>query len=228
MGGHEAEDVERYVVLAAGFDDGADGEAVVEEGVEGEEASGDAAGEGEEADGDVVGHDGAGGEGLHGEDGVGPHFVMLDGVHHLGAEHGVHEGGAQHGEDHAEERGGEGEEERGGGVGEEAAEEPGVVVREEAPESERVEAATGVDEMMRPADEAVEVGFKGAGGLVRADRGEVGGGLAVEQAEVAEVGSGERLQAEGFHLLEELLQAGPVGLAEFDPAVGEHERAFGY
>jgi uncharacterized RDD family membrane protein YckC len=59
--------------------------------------------------------------------------------------------------------------------------------------------------------------------MIGADGGEVGGGLAVEQAEVAEVGAWERLQAGGFDLLEERLQAVPVLLAEFDPAVGKHK-----
>ena len=43
---------------------------------------------------------------------------------------------------------------------------------------------------MCPADQLVQVGFKGAGGLIGADGGEVRGDLAIEQAEVAKFFAG--------------------------------------
>jgi len=55
--------------------------------------------------------------------------------------------------------------------------------------------------------------------MVGTDGGEVGGGLAVEQAEVAEVGGGERLDAAGFDLVDERVEAVPVMLAGVDPEV---------
>jgi hypothetical protein len=55
--------------------------------------------------------------------------------------------------------------------------------------------------------------------LVGADGGEVGGGLAVEQAEVAEVGGGKGFDAAGFDLVDERVEAVPVMLAGVDPKV---------
>lgn len=72
---------------------------------------------------------------------------------------------------------------------------------------------------MGAADEAVEVGFKGAGCGVVTDGGEIGGGLTVEEAEVAEVGGGEGFEAAGLDDLHEGFEAGPVFFAEFNPAI---------
>jgi len=47
----------------------------------------------------------------------------------------------------------------------------------------------GVDVVVGASDEAVEVLLEGAGGLIGAGGAEIGGGLAVEEAEVAEFGS---------------------------------------
>ncbi len=219
VGGDEGPEAEREAVLMAGDGDDADREAVLDEEEDGEEAGGDARGEGEEADRDVVGHDEAGGLGFCAKDGFGPHFVMVDGVDHLRAEGGDHVVGAEHGE-HGSEEAGEGEECEGeGGIGEEAAEEPGILEQEIAADRAWREAMAGVDEIMRARDEPVEVGFEGTGCGVGAHGGEVGGGLAVEQAEVAKVAGGEGFEAGGFGVLRELLQTRPVRLAGIDPTI---------
>ena len=62
-----------------------------------------------------------------------------------------------------------------------------ITLREKLPHAREVHPVAGVDVIMRAADEAVEVCFKGAGGLVGPDGGEVGCGLPVEQAELAQV-----------------------------------------
>ena len=149
--------------------------------------------------------------------------MVLDSVDHLRAEHGVHEVGAEDRDDDAEEEAHHAEGEGEGDVAEEAAEEAGILEGEEAADGAGGELAAGVDEIMRAGDEAVEVGFECARGLVGAGRREIGGRLAVEKAEVAEVVGGEGLQAGGFGLGGELLETVPVWLAKFDPAVGEHD-----
>ena len=72
---------------------------------------------------------------------------------------------------------------------------------------------------MGAADEAVEVCFEGAGGLVGADGGEVGCGLAVEQAELAQVGGGQDFEAGGFDLLDEGFEPAPAFFTQGDPVV---------
>ncbi len=219
VGGDEGPEAERQAVLMAGDGDDADREAVLDEEKDSEEAGGDAGGEGEKADGDVVGHDGAGGLGFGAEDGFCPHFVVVDGVDHLRAEGGDHVFGAEDGEHGAEEAGGDEEREGEGGVGEEAAEEAGIFVGEIAGDGARRKGAASVDEIMRAGDEPVEVGFEGTGCGIGADGGEVGGGLAVEQAEVAEVLGGEGFEAGGFGLARELFETGPVRFTGVDPTI---------
>jgi uncharacterized RDD family membrane protein YckC len=80
----------------------------------------------------------------------------------------------------------------------------------------------GVDEVVGSADEAVEVVLEGAGGVVGADGGEVGGSLAVEEAEVAEIGTGEGTNSVGFGLTNERFEALPVILAVGYPEVRNH------
>lgn len=145
--------------------------------------------------------------------------MVLDFIDHGRAEHGVHELRAGQGEEGSEERAGEEDGRGDGGVGEEATEESGVGGGEEDADGGEAEASAGVDVVMGAADEAVEVGFKGARRSVVADGGEVGGSLAVEEAEVAEVGGGEGFETAGLDDLYEGFEAGPVFFAEFNPAV---------
>ena len=222
MGGYEAPKAEGHVVLAADDRDGAEHEAVVEERVEGEEACGDASGEGEEADRDVVGHDAGGGLGFDAEDAVGPHLVLIEVGDLVGAEEHDAEVWAEHDDEGSEEAGGYADEGGGEEVAGESAEEARVSVGEEVPEAGPGDAAAGVDVVMGSGDEAVEVLLEGAGAAVGSNGGEVGGGLAVEKAEIAEVGGRERLDSTGFDLMDERVEAVPVMLACIDPEVGEH------
>ena len=75
---------------------------------------------------------------------------------------------------------------------------------------------------MGAADEAIQVCFEGAGGLVGAHGGEVGCGLAVEQAELAQVGGRECFQAGSFDLLDQGFEAAPAFFTQGDPVVGDH------
>ena len=193
VGGDEAPEGKRHAVLGADGGDDADVDAVEDHEPEGGDDEEDAGKVGVEADADVVGHDAGGFLRFGAEDGVGPHFVVLDGVHHLRAEHGMDELRAHEGDDDAERGAGEEEQKGAGNPGKEAAEETGVAVEEEASDGARGEAAAGVDEVVGAGYEAVEVLLEGAGAAVGARGGKVGGGLAVEQAEEAEVGGRERL-----------------------------------
>ena len=188
VSGDEAPDAEGHVVLGASGSDDTDAHAVGEHKEDGAKAGEDASCVGVEADGDVVGHDGAGCLGFGGEDRVGPHLVVLDRVDHSGAEHGVHELGTGDCQERSEECAGEEDREGSRGVGQEAAEDSGVAFGEEVPDAAEVHAVAGVDVIMGAADEAIQVCFEGAGGLVGADGGEVGRGLAVEQTELSQVG----------------------------------------
>lgn len=76
---------------------------------------------------------------------------------------------------------------------------------------------------MGTADEAVEVGFERAGGGVGTNGGQVGRCLAVEQAEIAEIGLGKAFDAAGFRLIDEQIEAVPVSLTKINPEIGNHE-----
>ena len=73
--------------------------------------------------------------------------------------------------------------------------------------------------IMCPADETVQVCFEGAGAFVCADGGEVGCGLAVEKAELAQLGGGECFEAGGFDLLDQGFQSAPAFFAQGDPVI---------
>ena len=66
---------------------------------------------------------------------------------------------------------------------------------------------------MGAADEAVEVLLQCARGGVCAGGAEIGGGLAVEEAEIPQIRAAERLDAAGFHLAEKRIETIPVILA---------------
>ena len=72
---------------------------------------------------------------------------------------------------------------------------------------------------MGAAEEAVEVCFEGAGGLVGAYGGEVGGSLTVEEAELAQLCGGQILEAGGLDLLDEGFEAAPAFFALGDPMI---------
>jgi hypothetical protein len=143
----------------------------------------------------------------------------MDGFDHLRAKLGDHVLGAEDGEHRAEEAGQREQRERERGVGKEAAEEAGIFVGEVAADRARRERGAGVDEIMRARDQPVEVGFEGTGCVIGADGGEVGGGLAVEQAEVAKVAGREGFESGGFGLKRKLLEARPVRFASIDPTI---------
>ena len=58
---------------------------------------------------------------------------------------------------------------------------------EEVPDASGGDAIAGVDVIVRATNEAVEVLLEGARGGVGASGAEIGGGLAVEEAEIAQV-----------------------------------------
>jgi len=160
-------------MLCAGCGDDSDAHAVGEHEEDGSETGEDAACVGVEADGDIVGHDPAGFLRFGGEDRVGPHLVVLDLVDHLRAEHGVHELRTRDCQEGSEKCAGEEDGEGSGRVGQEAAEDSGISPREKIPYAREVHAIAGVDVIMGAADEAIQVCFEGAGGLVGADGGEM-------------------------------------------------------
>ncbi len=222
VGGDEAGDVEQHVMLRAGGEDDAEHHAVVVELEEGSEACDDASGEGDEADADVVRHDERREGGLGAKDGVGPHLVVVDGVHHGGAEVECGKVRADESDERAEDCGDDGDRGREVDVGRHAAEEARVTVGDEVPEADGRDTFTGVDEVVGAADELVEVLLEGAGGAVGADGGEIGGGLAVEQAEFAEFCCVKRSDASAFDLTKERVEPVPVILTVSYPQVGDH------
>lgn len=91
MGGDEAPNTERHVVLRAGSGDDTHVDAIGEHEIDRSKTGEDASRECVEADGDIVGHDEAGSLRFGGEDRVGPHLVVLDLIDHLRTKHGMHE-----------------------------------------------------------------------------------------------------------------------------------------
>lgn len=219
VGGNEAPELERHASLSAGHADDAHHEAVEEDQVQRAEAGEDAAGESGEADADVVGHDPAGSLRLHADEALSPHPVVLDGDEDGGAEEEAHECGAGEGDERAERASGEEEEEGCGDPGEEAAEDAGVVDGEEAKDLPGLEFSAGVDAVVRPGQELVQVFFLGAGAAVGAYGGEILGGLAVEQTQLAEFVAGKGFEAGGLHVVQQVIEALPQGLPLFDPAI---------
>ena len=150
---------------------------------------------------------------LGAEDAFGPHFVVVEIVDALLAEHGDAELRTNDGDDGAE---GEGDGEDGRGqddVAGETAEETWVAVSQKVPDPGSGNLIAGVDVVVGAADETIEVLLEGAGGPVGAGGAEIGGGLAVEEAEVAEFGSIKGFDAGGFDLAQERIESVPVILA---------------
>jgi len=205
--------------LSAGGGDDSDAHAIGEHEEDGSKTGEDSACVGVEADGDVVGHDAAGRLGLCGEDRVGPHLVVFDLVDHLRAEHGMHELRARDCQEGSEKCAGEKDSEGYDGVRQEAAEDSWISPGEEVPYAREVQSIAGVDVIVGAADEAVEVCFEGAGGLVGADGGEVGGGLTVEQAKLAQVGGRQGFEAGGFDLLDQGFEPAPTFFPQGDPVI---------
>jgi len=188
VGGDEAPHVEGHVMLGAGCGDDSDAHPVGKHEKNGPETGEDPACVGVEADGDVVCHDAAGFLRFGGENRVGPHLMVFYLIDHLRAQHGVHELRTGDCEQGSEKGAGKEDGEGGGGVGQETTEDSWIAAGQEVPDARETHSIAGVDVIVGATDETVEVCFEGAGGLVGADSGEVGCGLAVEQAEFAQVG----------------------------------------
>jgi len=71
----------------------------------------------------------------------------------------------------------------------------------------------------------VQVLFERARGAVRPNSTEICGGLAVEQAEIAQFWLAQGAQAMTLNLPEEHIEPVPVILAEINPEVRNHERS---
>jgi len=217
MGGDEAPEAEGHVVAGTDDSDDTEHEAVVEERKQREQAGGDASGEGEAADEDVVRHDFGRGLRFDAKDAFRPHLVLVEvgdgvGAEVLGEEHDAIVG-ADDCDDCAEGCGSDGDRRCQQDVGREAAEQARVSVGEEVPDAGGGDAIAGVDVVVGAADEAVEVLLQCARGGIRACRAEIGGGLAVKEAEIAEIGAAEGLNAAGFYLAEKRIETIPVILA---------------
>jgi len=95
----------------------------------------------------------------------------------------------------------------------------GVTVGEDC-QSFQKRRGTGVDVVVARATEAVpNTGLRPGRNGPAADSGEVGGGLAVEQPRSRRSAGGKRLDAAGFDLVDERVEAVPVMLAGVDPEV---------
>ena len=84
---------------------------------------------------------------------------------------------------------------------------------EEVPDAGGGDAIAGVNIVVGTAYEAVEILLQGARGGVGAGGAEIGGCLAVEEAEIAQIRAAERLDTARFHLAEQRIEAIPVILA---------------
>ena len=137
----------------------------------------------------------------------------MDGVHQAWAGHVRADVGPREGDERAESSG-EKEDRRGrDDVAREAAQQARIAVGEELPQRYGRDALSGVDEVVGASDEAVEVVLQRARGVVGAHGGEVGRGLAVEQAEIAQVARRKRTHSGAFHLAQQRIQPVPVILA---------------
>ena len=87
------------------------------------------------------------------------------------------------------------------------------------PDASEVQPVTGVDVIMSAADEAVQVCFEGAGAFVGPYGGEVGGGLAVEEAEFAQISGGQGFETGCFDLLDQGFKPVPTFFSERDPVI---------
>ena len=80
----------------------------------------------------------------------------------------------------------------------------------------------GIDGIVGAHQQLVDVARKVHRAAVFADGGEIGGGLAVEQAEFLQVGTRERLESALGALVEQRFQLAPVRFALLQPASGNH------
>jgi hypothetical protein len=129
---------------------------------------------------------------------------------------------AHHDDESAENAGEDADERSGENVAREPTQKARITVGQEVPEADEGDAAAGVDVVVGAADEAVEVLFECARGAVGANGGEICGGLAVEEAEVAEFGRWESLDTGGLHLAHKRIETVPVILARIDPEIADH------
>jgi hypothetical protein len=139
--------------------------------------------------------------------------VLVDARHHLRAEHQVGELWPHRDDQRANDRGDHEQSGAEDDVGHHAPQQARVAVRHEPQHAARGDPVAGIDEVVRAADEAIEVELQRARGAVRADGGKVGGRLAVEQPKVAQVGAVERADAVALGLRGERVQPIPVTLA---------------
>ncbi len=76
----------------------------------------------------------------------------------------------------------------------------------------------GIDGIVGADKQLVDVAREVHRAGVFADGSEIGGGLAIEEAEFLQVGAGERLEAAAGALIQQRLQLRPVGFALLQPA----------
>ena len=189
----EAPKLEAHAREIAGHTDDSDQQAIECHHVDRSKAGCDTERERSETDAHVVGHDRAGRYRLDADDGVRPHLVAVDGFDHLRSEqfnlevrilisnYSAHESGD--GEDGGGER----------NMAQVAPECDGICIRKEGNHGLGTRPVAGIDGIVGAHQQLVDVTRIVHRSSIFADGSEVGGGLAIEQAQFLQIGARQRL-----------------------------------
>ena len=218
----EAPELEAHAREIAGHTDDPDQQAIECHHIDRSNASSDTERERRETDAHVVGHDRAGRYRLDADDGVRPHLVAVDGFDHLRPEqfnlevrilisnYSAHESG--YGEDGGGER----------DVAQVTPECDGICIRKEGNHGLGTRPVAGIDGIVSADQQLVDIARIVHRSSIFADGSEVGGGLAIEQAQFLQIGTRERLQSAFGTLVQEGFKLRPVRFALLEPAGGNH------
>jgi uncharacterized RDD family membrane protein YckC len=103
-----------------------------------------------------------------------------------------------------------------------AAKDDRIIQDEEAENRRRARFPGGIDDIVCPRQELIEVPREVHRAAIFAQGGEIGGDLPVEQPQFLEFAAMQAAQAAPLALVEQLLQPGPVRFAFFQPVSGDH------
>ena len=145
--------------------------------------------------------------------------MVFDVFHHLRAHEGVLEVGTQGCNQRAqqcaenEKRGSDAD------IPAKSTQKPWITVCKEVPQTAESQPPTRIDEVVRPANQAVQILLQGAGIAVRARRTQVRRRLSIEQPEIPQVIAAQGLHALGLDPADKRIEPVPVILARIDPEV---------